>query len=220
MSAAIPKNVAVIGGGAAGFFAAIACAEADPAAKVQIFEKSKQLLTKVRISGGGRCNVTHHCFEPAELVKKYPRGYKELRSVFQQWQPQDTVEWFLQHGVELKTEDDGRMFPTTDDSATIANCLINTAQKANVTVRTGEAIRKVVPNVRGFDISTSKGENIDVTHLVIACGGGQKSPGHELSKTLGHSIVTPVPSLFTFHINDPCLKDLPGIVAPCAVAQG
>src|SRR5262245_30322876 len=121
------RHVGMVGGGAAGFFAAIACAEADPSCAVTLFEATAHLLAKVKVSGGGRCNVTHACFEPRELVKRYPRGGRELLGAFSRWQPRDTVAWFEARGVTLKTEEDGRMFPVTDNSQTIVDCLMNAA---------------------------------------------------------------------------------------------
>jgi hypothetical protein len=129
-------NCLIAGGGAAGFFAAIACAEANPAAAVTLFESTAQPLTKVRISGGGRCNVTHACFDPRELTRGYPRGGRELLGPFHHWQPSDTVAWFAAHGVELKIEADLRMFPLTDDSATVVDCLLAAAERAGVRLRT------------------------------------------------------------------------------------
>ena len=146
------RQVIVAGGGAAGYFAAITCAEADPGSAVTIYEATAHPLAKVRVSGGGRCNVTHACFEPRELVLRYPRGRRELLGAFHRWQPRDTVEWFAQRGIELKTEADGRMFPVTDDSATIVACLEGAAAMAGVRVvlRTGvKAVERVDPNALG-----------------------------------------------------------------------
>jgi predicted Rossmann fold flavoprotein len=139
------RRIAVLGGGAAGFFAAITCAEAlGKAGSVTLFEATPHLLAKVRISGGGRCNVTHSCFEPAELVKKYPRGGRELLGAFHRFQPRDTIEWFASRGVATKTEEDGRMFPTTDDSATIVDCLMSAAARAGVSIRLSTPVRSAV----------------------------------------------------------------------------
>src|SRR5437764_9122953 len=138
-----PKRVIVVGGGAAGFFAAIACAEKlGPRGSVTLYEATAHPLAKVRVSGGGRCNVTHACFDPRELVKKYPRGGRELLGAFHRWQPRDTIEWFAARGVELKTEADGRMFPVTDDSATIVDCLMRAAEAAGVKIVTSMGVRK------------------------------------------------------------------------------
>src|SRR5471032_1776470 len=137
------RRIIIVGGGAAGFFAAISGAEADPAAEVTLFEATAHPLAKVRVSGGGRCNVTHACFEPRELVKNYPRGGRELLGAFHRWQPRDTVAWFAARGVETKTEEDGRMFPVSDDSATIVDCLTQAAEAAGVRVITSMGMRKV-----------------------------------------------------------------------------
>ncbi len=206
------KRIAVIGGGAAGFFTAITAAEADPEATVQIFEKSRQLLTKVAISGGGRCNVTHACFEPRELVRFYPRGGKELRGAFHAWQPLDMIEWFRARGVELKREDDGRMFPVTDSSATIIDCLIGAARSSGVTVRLATGVTKVVRAAEGvFELELSTGEREQCDRLALTTGGGQGPSGHGLAASLGHSIAPIAPSLFTFNIQHPLVTDLAGV---------
>ena len=214
-------RVIIAGGGAAGFFAAIACAETNPEAEVSIFEQTSNPLAKVRISGGGRCNVTHACFEPRELVKRYPRGGRELLGAFSRWQPRDTVAWFESHGVQLKTEDDGRMFPTTDSSATIIDCLVRSASSAGVKVRTGCGMKEVQPNVEGggFAVTLSSGETVSTDRLLIATGGGRAEGGLALLKKLGHTIEQPIPSLFTFHIDDPRLKDLAGLSVEKAVVS-
>src|SRR6188768_960528 len=137
------RQIGIIGGGAAGFFAAITAAEAARDATVTIYEATAHLLAKVKVSGGGRCNVTHACFEPRDLVKKYPRGSRELLGAYSRWQPRDTVEWFAARGVELKTESDGRMFPVTDDSQTIVDCLMNAARAARVVIRTHCGVKQV-----------------------------------------------------------------------------
>src|SRR3954452_13012514 len=137
------RRVVVVGGGAAGFFAAIACAQKlGDAGEVTIYEATAHPLAKVRVSGGGRCNVTHACFEPRELVKRYPRGGRELLGAFHRWQPRDTIAWFAERGVETKTEEDGRMFPVTDDSATIVECLARAAEAARVRVVTSMGVRR------------------------------------------------------------------------------
>src|SRR5512139_1049007 len=136
-------HIFILGGGAAGFFAAITCAEANPRVRVTVLEKSRALLSKVRISGGGRCNVTHACFDPALLAQHYPRGGAVLRGPFSRFQPRDTIAWFEQRGVSLKTESDGRVFPVTDRSETIVECLLNAAQQAGVTIRTQMSINSI-----------------------------------------------------------------------------
>lgn len=212
-------RVIIVGGGAAGFFAAIACAEANPEAEVLMFELTANLLAKVRVSGGGRCNVTHACFEPRELVKRYPRGSRELLGAFSRWQPRDTIAWFAARGVELKTEDDGRMFPITDDSATIVECLTRAAGSARVQVRTNCGVKDVqrASEGAGFAVTLMSGEAVTCDRLLIATGGGKMAGGLSLAQKLGHTIEPPVPSLFTFHMDDARLKDLAGLSVENAV---
>ena len=203
-------KVVVIGGGAAGFFGAIACADANPHANVILLEAGSQPLSKVRISGGGRCNVTHHCFESDRLVLNYPRGGKALRGAFSRFQPQDTIKWFRSRGVQLKTEADGRMFPVTDSSETIVNCLTTAANKAGVMVRTNSAVKNINKiDASKFQIELKNGSIIKCDRLLIATGSNPL--GYRWAKQLGHTIITPVPSLFTFKIDDPRIKGLAGI---------
>ena len=205
-------HIAVLGGGAAGFFAAITFAEAlGKAGSVTLFEATPHLLAKVRISGGGRCNVTHSCFEPAELVKKYPRGGRELLGAFHRFQPRDTIEWFASRGVTTKTEEDGRMFPTTDDSATIIDCLMSAAAQAGVSIRLSTAVRSAVKQDVTFRLTLGTGTVEEFDRVIIATGGNKSTGGLAIAESFGHSIVPPVPSLFTFHITDPRLTDLSGI---------
>lgn len=205
-------RIAVVGAGAAGLFGAISAATKDSSAEVVILEASHKPLAKVLISGGGRCNVTHNCFDPAKLVKNYPRGYKELRGPFSRFQPRDTVAWFEKQGVSLKAENDGRMFPTTDDSATIADCLLDTATKLGVDLRLGArvgSINAVEPSsTPQYEIGLSDGGVEKFDRVILATGGGL--PGHRLAKSLGLEIVPGVPSLFTFKIDDPRLDGLSG----------
>lgn len=208
-------RVAIIGGGAAGFFAAISCAEANPDARVTVFEKSRHLLSKVRVSGGGRCNVTHACFDARELTKRYPRGARELLGPFHVWQPQDTVEWFESRGVALKTEPDGRMFPTTDSSETIIDCLLGEAHRLGIEVRIQSEIFSVSADpARGFVLSLADGARFEADKLVVASGGGERSGGLKIARELGHAITELAPSLFTFHIADPRIEGLQGLSAP------
>lgn len=206
-------RVIIVGGGAAGFFAAIACAEANPEAEVCLYELTANLLAKVRVSGGGRCNVTHACFEPRELVKRYPRGGRELLGAFSRWQPRDTIAWFASRSVELKTEDDGRMFPTTDASSTIVECLTRTAGSVGVKVRTNCGVKEVqrMAGGAGFIVTLAHGESLECDRLLLATGGGKLAGGLSLAQNLGHTFEPPVPSLFTFHIDDARLKDLAGL---------
>jgi len=204
-------SVAVIGGGAAGFFAAIAAARAGANHKVILLEKSRQPLTKVRISGGGRCNVTHSCFDPALLIKNYPRGGKALLGPFHRFQPLNTIEWFQSEGVVLKTEDDGRMFPVSDDSATIANCLISAAKKGGVDLRLGCGVEGIAKADQSFLLDL-EGEKLYCDRLILAAGSSPRA--WEWLKTLGHTIVPPVPSLFTFNTPTSPLLSLAGISVP------
>ncbi len=203
-------NVAVIGGGAAGFFAAIKCAEENRRARVTIYDKGAHVLSKVRVSGGGRCNVTHSCFDPKQLVKNYPRGHRELLGPFHKFQPADTVKWFESRGVALKTESDGRLFPTTDSSVTIINALKDAAKARGVTVRTQTAPVSIVSEgERQFRVKFSTGEG-GLFHRVLLASGSAES-GYTLAQSLGHTLESPVPSLFTFNIPDRRLRDLSGI---------
>ncbi len=217
----ISTRVLVVGGGAAGFFAAITCAEANPTVKVILLEGSPQVLTKVRISGGGRCNVTHACFEPRELVQRYPRGSRELLGPFSRWQPRDTVQWFGTRGVELKTEPDGRMFPITDDSETIATCLLRAAQTAGVEVRTRTQVVSAerLPLDTGFQLTLADGSQLVGEKLLLAVGGNKASPGFTIAQRLGHTLQAQVPSLFTFNTKDPRLEGLAGLSVPMALAS-
>lgn len=203
-------NIAIIGGGAAGFFAAITCAEANPACRVTIFERGKAVLEKVRVSGGGRCNVTHACFEPRELVKNYPRGNRELLGPFMQFGPADTVAWFDARGVRLKTEADGRMFPVTDDSQTIVDCLTRAAQRAGVKVLTSTRVEKIeYTSEHTWYIGANAFDK-----LLIATGSNPAM--WEILSSLDHGIVPPVPSLFTFNTKDTRLRELAGVSVPDA----
>lgn len=206
------RQIAIVGGGASGFFAAITAAEASPDCTVTIFEATAHLLAKVKVSGGGRCNVTHACFEPRELVQRYPRGGRELLGAFSRWQPRDTVAWFEARGVKLKIEADGRMFPVTDNSQTIVDCLMGAAQKAGVVIRTNCGV-KMVERAQdgGFSLTTTPGETVTVDRLLLATGGNKSNAGFTIAAQFGHAIEPPVPSLFTFHVNDPRLKELSGV---------
>ena len=205
-------SVIVIGGGAAGFFGAIACAEANPAAHVLLLEKSPELLAKVTLSGGGRCNVTHYCFEVARLVERYPRGGRELQGPFHRFQPRDTVQWFEARGVELKTESDGRMFPVSDSSASIVDCLKAAARQAGVEVRTSCGVTAMAVRPEGgFALQLSTGEPLACDRVLLATGGNRDTGGYALAANLGHTIEPPVPSLFTFQIEDTRWHALSGV---------
>lgn len=211
------KQIIVIGGGAAGFFAAINCAQKNPEVQVTLLEKTSKLLSKVRVSGGGRCNVTHACFDNSILVKHYPRGEKELRNAFSRFSANDTINWFDQRGVKLKTEADGRMFPTTDNSETIINCLMQEADKAGVEIKTGVDIEEIIRNENNsFTLSVKGGGVFNCDRLIIATGGNSKNEAYDWLQKLGHTIIKPVPSLFTFNIPDNPVTQLMGVAVPFA----
>lgn len=203
-------NVVVVGGGAAGFFAAITAAEAG--ARVTLLERGPQFLSKVRISGGGRCNVTHACFEPREFTRRYPRGDQELIGPFHRFQARDTVAWFAARGVALKAESDGRMFPTTDASQTIIDCLMHAAQTAGVNLRLNSGVEQVRREpAGGFSVVLSHGEILGCERVLLATGGCRSAALGQLAVSLGHTLVPPVPSLFTFQIEVPWLRALAGV---------
>src|SRR5574343_914908 len=209
-------DVAVIGGGAAGFFAAINITLTHPDKKVQIFEKSSTCLGKVKISGGGRCNVTHHCFDPVILSKYYPRGQKELISVFNRFNPSHTIAWFETHGVKLKTESDGRMFPVTDDSQTIIDCFMDICKARKIVVQTRCGIKSIVKKETYFELHTEQA--IIQAKKVVVSSGSSEVFWNMLAK-MGHTIVPPVPSLFTFNIKNDLIEDLPGLSVPNAAVK-
>lgn len=206
------RKVVVAGGGAAGFFAAITCAQANKDTEVIILEKTNKLLSKVAVSGGGRCNVTHSCFDLKQLSMSYPRGEKQLKSAFSRFMTTDTIKWFEERGVKLKTEEDGRMFPTTDNSETIIKCLLKEAKKLKIEIKEQTEIKQVISRFHGgFDLKLGTGEKMECDKLIIACGGSPKVEGMNWIKELGHQIIEPVPSLFTFNIQDEELASLQGI---------
>jgi predicted Rossmann fold flavoprotein len=207
----LSASAIAIGGGAAGFFAAITCAIAHPHVQVTLLEASRHPLAKVRISGGGRCNVTHHCFDPAQLAQYYPRGGKALRGAFTRFQPKDTIAWFESRGVRLKTEADGRVFPVSDNSETIVDCLMEAARQAGVRLRTGTPVKSIRKSTgeSGFAIELKSGEVLAGDRVLIATGSNPL--GYRWAKALGHSIESPVPSLFTFNLRDPRLQNLAGV---------
>jgi len=230
------RRIIVAGGGAAGFFAAITCAEAAPDTEVIVLEKGSQFLSKVRISGGGRCNVTHACFEAREFTTRYPRGARELRSPFMKFQASDTVAWFESRGVKLKTERDGRMFPITDSSQTIIDCLMRAAREAGVKLQLNCAVERVTRNEKGGfemeisphpgplpfgrgegELSTAGGLSCD--RLLLATGGCRAAAMGNLAVSLGHTLEPPVPSLFTFHITTSWLRELAGVSVETAEAS-
>ncbi len=203
-------DILIVGGGAAGFFTAINSVEKNPKLKVAIIERGKEVLTKVRISGGGRCNVTHACFVPNDLVKFYPRGEKELRGPFHQFCSGDTLEWFEKHGVTLKIEDDGRMFPITDSSQTIIDCFIKATQKLGITILSSHSVQSIFKSDNHWKVETNT-ETFACQKLVMTTGSNPKI--WDLLSEIGHTIIPPVPSLFTFNIKDTRIKDLMGVSA-------
>jgi predicted Rossmann fold flavoprotein len=211
-------DIIIVGGGAAGFFTAINIVEKNPKTKVAILERGSEVLSKVRVSGGGRCNVTHACFEPNELVKFYPRGEKELRGPFHQFCSGDTVEWFSKHGVELKIEEDGRMFPVSNSSQTIIDCFLKATEKLGISVLTGQSVQSIfnteVSGDRFWKIETQN-ETYIVEKMILATGSNPKI--WEMLQSFGHAIVSPVPSLYTFNIKDERIKELPGVSAMATV---
>ena len=206
----IHKDVIIIGGGAAGFFAAINIAEQNPSLKVTLLERGKEGLAKVKVSGGGRCNVTHAEFIPQELVQNYPRGEKELLGPFHQFMTGDTIEWFEKRGVELKVEEDGRMFPVTNASQTIIDCFLNEAEKHQVEVLYNHSVKSISKEKEVFHIEISQ-DNFSSKKVLLATGSNPKI--WKLIEDLGHTISQPVPSLFTFNIKDERIQDIPGVVA-------
>ena len=203
-------DILIVGGGAAGFFTAINIVEKNPKLKVAILERGKEVLSKVRISGGGRCNVTHACFVPNDLVKFYPRGEKELRGPFHQFCTEDTIEWFEKHGIELKIEDDGRMFPTSDSSQTIIDCFLTATQKLKIDILTNQSVQSLFKGEDYWKVETNIA-TFSCQKLVMTTGSNPKI--WEMLTKLGHSTISAVPSLFTFNIKDKRIKDLMGLSA-------
>jgi predicted Rossmann fold flavoprotein len=207
-------DILIVGGGAAGFFTAINIVEKNPSLKVAILERGSEVLNKVRISGGGRCNVTHACFEPNELVKFYPRGEKELRGPFHQFCSGDTVEWFEKHGVELKIEADGRMFPVSNSSQTIIDCFIDATKKLGISVLTNQSVQSIFKKDALWKVETQSVTYLS-EKLILATGSNPKV--WEMLQNFGHAVISPVPSLFTFNIKDPRIAALPGVSALVSV---
>jgi predicted flavoprotein YhiN len=224
------KRIGIVGGGAAGFFAALACAETESGAEIFILEKTSQFLSKVKISGGGRCNVTHACFDEREFATRFPRGERALIAPFRQFQARDTVAWFAAHGVKLKTESDGRMFPVTDSSQSIIDCLLGAARTAGVKLMTNCGVEGIVRKLDGrFELTLSDDANsgadrqvgrdarqrvptmLVCDQVLLATGGCRTAALGQLAVSLGHTLEPPVPSLFTFHIETPWLRELAGV---------
>jgi len=204
-------NIGVIGGGAAGFFAAIHAS--GKGRKVILFEKSPKLLAKVKVSGGGRCNVTHRPMEISKLVKNYPRGEKFLKKVFNKFKSEDTIHWFESRGVDLKVEQDGRMFPVSDDSQTIIDCLLKEANRLGVEIKKSCGVKSILPKVPGFKLDTDEG-SFEMDKLIIATGGFPKFESYGFLKSLNHNIIAPIPSLFTFNTPHESIRALMGLSVP------
>ena len=207
----MPEKIAIVGGGAAGFFAAITCAETNGANEVSIYERGPEFLTKVRISGGGRCNVTHACFDPRAMTERYPRGERALISPLHRFSANDTIAWFEARGVNLKTEADGRMFPVTDSSQTIIDCLVSAATRGGVRLFARKTVQAVERNANGFELRFDKGATAYCDRLLLATGGTRSNSGAQIAAALGHTLFPAVPSLFSFHVVDEWLRELPGI---------
>jgi len=201
----------VIGGGAAGIFAAVNAARLHREKKILVLEKSNKLLSKVSISGGGRCNVTHACFDPKLLVQNYPRGKKELQGPFSRFHAEHTIQWFEQRGVKLKTEADGRVFPVSDNSEDIIQCLLQEAKKYEVEIFKSCGVKEIIMEENGFKLLDEKGNGYFATNVLIATGGSSQMRHYEWISSLGHSIIAPVPSLFTFNLKPHLMKDLMGL---------
>ena len=221
------KTVVVIGGGAAGYFAAITAAETNPSLRVILLEAGSQVLRKVKISGGGRCNLTHHCFDPKELSTKYPRGAKELRGAFHHWQPSDTIDWFEQRGVGTKVEEDGRMFPVTDDSQTVINCLRSEARKHGVSERLNARVTALRQIDGQWELEINGKESLLTDRVCLALGSLKQSGLEEPLAELGQTTSPLLPSLFAFNLPQHPLKELAGVAvqhasvrtSPKSVAQ-
>lgn len=207
----------VIGGGASGFFAAINIAKKNPSASVVILEKTKKLLSKVRVSGGGRCNVTHACFEPKELSTNYPRGQKELLGPFNHFSTGDVIAWFSERGIELKMEADGRMFPVSNSSETIIQCFLTEAEKYGVKIWQDAEVNSI-KTTSPFEIGLKNGKSLQADSVVIASGGSPKISHYQLLEELGHQIEKPIPSLFTFNLKKHESNELMGLAVDATVS--
>lgn len=213
------EKLIIIGGGAAGFFAAISAAEENPSADITILEGGTSVLRKVKISGGGRCNLTHHCFDPMELSKHYPRGSRELRGAFHHWQPKDTIEWFKKKGVETKTESDGRMFPVSNKSQTIIDCLQQSSRKLGVSVQLNQRVCGIVKENEKWKLHLSSGNTVTAKKVCLALGSLKQSHILDQLRKLGHTIHPLIPSLFAFNLPNHPMKDLSGLSVQNACIQ-
>lgn len=211
-------HLVVIGGGAAGFFGAVTASALNPSLKVTILERGAGFLQKVKVSGGGRCNVTHACFDPRELIRFYPRGSREMAGPFTRFGPEETVKWFEQQGINLKTESDGRMFPVTDQSQTIIDCLWQAAKKNGVVITTSCRVERLSRLAGGqWEIITNTQPPLVADKVLVTTGSSETI--WKLLEQLGHHIITPVPSLFTFNTKDTRLRDLAGVSVPAATLE-
>lgn len=206
------KRLIVIGGGAAGFFCAVNAARLNPSLQVTIVEKSNKILSKVKVSGGGRCNLTHACFDIDQMIRKYPRGGRFLKSAFHHFFTTDTIKWFEERGVKCKAESDGRMFPVSDSSQTIIDCLLKEANTHKVEVLMNREVKAINKLEKGYQLSFTNGETVETNFVCIACGGYPKTAMFDWIKHLGHTIENPVPSLFTFNIPANSITSLMGVV--------
>jgi predicted Rossmann fold flavoprotein len=204
-------DLIVIGGGAAGFFGAIIAAEKKPGLSILILEKTSKLLSKVKVSGGGRCNVTHNCFEPTPLSKHYPRGSKELKSLFRKFQAKDTAAWFEAKHIQLKTEADGRMFPVTDNSQTIIDCFLKEADRLQIQIKMNSEVTNITSAKNGYTVMLSKGEQFHTKKILVAAGGYNNLHSYQWIARTSHPIINPIPSLFTFNDSEKKFSDLMGI---------
>ncbi|QHL86236.1 aminoacetone oxidase family FAD-binding enzyme [Nibribacter ruber] len=217
----MPETVVVIGGGAAGFFGAITATEANPDLRVILLEKTTKLLSKVRVSGGGRCNVTHACFQTSAFAQQYPRGQKALKKLLPLFSATDTIAWFEKRGVALRTEADGRMFPVSNSSETIVDCLLKAARNAGVEIKTGLGVQALqvypdAPSSARFSLTLTSGEHLEAAKVLVATGGSPKPESYAWLQALGHTIERPLPSLFTLNVPASPLKELPGVSVPKA----
>jgi predicted Rossmann fold flavoprotein len=211
-------DLIVIGGGAAGFFGAIQTAEQKPELRILILEKTTKLLSKVKVSGGGRCNVTHHCLEPTALSQHYPRGQKALKKLFRKFNPKDTIDWFARMGVELKKEDDGRMFPITDSSQTIIDCFLHQCEQFNIEIQTSCGIDRVTREDDLFVLHSNL-QSFRARKVLVASGGHNQPSAYDWLRELSLPVVPTIPSLFTFNDHGKQFKDLMGVAVPSATVK-
>src|SRR5690554_2767468 len=208
------SHIIIIGAGAAGIFAAANMATHNSEIRVTVLEKSPKLLSKVKVSGGGRCNVTNSCKEPHLLIKNYPRSNKKLAQAFAQFGTEDTVRWFEERGVKLKSEPDGRVFPQSDDSQTIIDCLLAACERNGVKILSRTGVDQIIQQEDGFRLITTSGQTMDCDQLLVATGGANKAEAYRWLEKLGHSVAPPVSSLFTFNLKDKAITELSGVSLP------